>query len=191
MSQVNRIVSGPPASICRAPASAARTIRLPPSCHARSTLRTTHGIQLKVAMWLGHINMFSDRPLNAKINPATAAARRLPVQRYAQEIHPQPGPKEMQQAKETQRPTQRQQQVNQRRRIKRHRIPLSEEGDAAIIVGIPQRQLPAPETFALIVRQRIGEKTEVAHDKGLQPQQHLRKSGENQETPAAARTGRR
>src|SRR5258706_9305392 len=87
----------------------------------------------------------------------------------------------MQQAKEAQPPPQGKQQVNQRRWIKWHRVPLGEEGHAAVVVWIPQRQFPTPETLALVVRQRIGKKAKVAHDEGLQAEHNQRKSGENQQ----------
>ena len=79
MSQVNRIISGPPASICTAPTMAARKISFPPSRHARSASSTTHGIQLNVAMWLGHMMRFSVKPLKAKAIPANAAAKLIPA----------------------------------------------------------------------------------------------------------------
>ncbi len=62
-----------------APRNAAKMIFRPPSRHAPSTASTTHGIQLSVAMWLGHMSRLSVRPLNAKATPANAAAKELPA----------------------------------------------------------------------------------------------------------------
>src|SRR5581483_9363826 len=87
---VKKIVSGPPASICIAPAKAARKIFLPPSRHAISTANTTHGIQLKVAMWLGHISKFNVSPLKEKAVPAKAAAKLFSVQCRARKNIPIP-----------------------------------------------------------------------------------------------------
>src|SRR5216683_3220523 len=88
--QVSKIVSGPPASICSDAATAAIINFRPPNCQALSTVKTTQGIQLRVATWLGHISMFKESPLNANTTPATDAARLFPVHRRASEYIPIP-----------------------------------------------------------------------------------------------------
>ena len=87
----------------------------------------------------------------------------------------------MQQAEKTQRPFERQREINQRRRIERHRVPLGEERHAAVIVGIPKWNFAAPETFALEVGEWIDEKSKVADNERLQAEDNLRKRRENQQ----------
>ena len=90
MSQVSKVVSGPPASICIAPTNAARMIFCMPSRHASSTASSTHGIHANVAMWLGHMSRFSVKPLKLNATPANAAAKLFPVQRFARKYIPRP-----------------------------------------------------------------------------------------------------
>ena len=90
MSQVRKMDSGPPASICSAPAMAATKILRPPSRQAGSAASTTHGIHAKVAMWLGHMSRLSVKPLKEKAAPANAAAKLFPVQRRARKNIPSP-----------------------------------------------------------------------------------------------------
>lgn len=85
----------------------------------------------------------------------------------------------MEQAEEVQRPRQREQQIEQRGRIQAHRVPLGQERDAAIIVGIPEWQFAVPETLPLVMGNGIGKHSEVARDKGCQTGQDLRKGGKN------------
>ena len=80
MAQVNKMISGAPASICIAPTSAARRRVLPPSLHARSTSSQSHGAQASAAMLFGHMTAWRVKPLKAKARPPTHAAKRLPVQ---------------------------------------------------------------------------------------------------------------
>src|SRR5208283_932362 len=97
----------------------------------------------------------------------------------------------MQQAENPQRPCQRQQQINQRRRVKRHRVPLSEKRHAAVVVGIPERQFTTSETFLLKVGEGIGEEAVVAHNERLQSEQDLRERGEDQQGKQDSKTQRR
>ena len=90
ISQVTTIVSGPPASICIAPATVPHTSALPPSRQARCPSHTTQGSQLNVATWLGHIRKLSVKPLKEKITPASPAASRWLVQRWARKYMPSP-----------------------------------------------------------------------------------------------------
>ena len=78
----------------------------------------------------------------------------------------------MREREKIQRPRQRQQQVDERRRIECERVPLREEGEAIAIERIPQRQLAAPETFAMIMRQRIAEVAEVPQEERAPAQRH-------------------
>ena len=77
--------------------------------------------------------------------------RRQPVVRPAlgQEIHPQPAPEQVRQAEERQRPRQRQQQVDEREGVKRQRVPLGQEGEAAVVERIPERQLAPPKALPM------------------------------------------
>src|SRR6185436_2912557 len=81
---------GAPESICIAPTDAAEAIPRAPTVQARCESRTNQGIQARPAMLFGHIRQLSVRPLNANATPATAAARRLPVQRRARQYIPIP-----------------------------------------------------------------------------------------------------
>ena len=74
----------------------------------------------------------------------------------------------MQEAKKTQRPFERQREINQRWRIQWHRVPLREERNAAVVVRIPERNFTAPEALALEMREWIREKAEVARDECFQ-----------------------
>ena len=90
ISQVKRIVSGPPARTCMAAASAAGASFRPPSLAPASVNKMTQGIQAKVAIWPGHIRKFNARPLKAKTTPASAPPAREPVQRAARKYIPIP-----------------------------------------------------------------------------------------------------
>ena len=87
---------------------------------------------------------------------------------------------EMQQHERAQRPRQRQEQVNQRAGVERHRVPLREEGEAAVVEWIPQWQFAAPEALAVIVRDGVAEDAEVAQDEAGRAKQHVRPRGEDQ-----------
>src|ERR1035438_4470410 len=87
----------------------------------------------------------------------------------------------MQQAEKTQRPLQRQQEVNQRRWVERHGVPLCEKRYTAIVVRIPEWQFSVPETFALKMGDGIREKSVIADDEGFQAGQNLWKRGQNQQ----------
>src|SRR6266446_5644999 len=97
----------------------------------------------------------------------------------------------MQEAKKTQRPTQRKHQVNERRGIKRHRIPLSQERHATVIIWIPQREFSPPEAFALEMGHWVSKESVVANDECLQAKDYLGKSSENQKPQDQSETGRR
>ena len=86
--QVSRMISGAPVSICMDPTSAPAAMRRPPSRQARSSASTTHGIQARAARLFGHISACSVSPFQAKARPATAAAKRLSVQRKANAYMP-------------------------------------------------------------------------------------------------------
>src|SRR6185503_8772430 len=84
------MISGAPASIWQAPKRAAAMSQRPPLVQARSTARTTQGIQPSAAILLGHIRQLSVSPLKAKATPATLAASPLAVQRRARKYMPRP-----------------------------------------------------------------------------------------------------
>src|SRR5262249_26443582 len=90
MTHLINIVPGPPAIICRAPASVAQTTFRLPSCHACCASKITHGTQLQVDCWLDHISEFSVNPLNANMTPANAADQVHLVQRNVRAYMPKP-----------------------------------------------------------------------------------------------------
>src|SRR5262245_10667507 len=55
------------------------------------------------------------------------------------------------------RPRDRQEEVDQRAWVKDERVPLREKRQAAVAEWIPQRNFSAPETFTVMVCQRISE----------------------------------
>ena len=63
--QVNRTTSGAPASICIVATAAAGTMCFLPAWVARSTLRTTQGIQPRAAILFGQIRQCRASPLKA------------------------------------------------------------------------------------------------------------------------------
>ena len=81
----------------------------------------------------------------------------------------------MRQTKPAQRPGQGKQQVNKRERIKDHRVPLSNVRNAAIIERIPERDLPMPERFAMIVGKRVTKYRVIAEEKSFRRENHFRK----------------
>jgi hypothetical protein len=94
----------------------------------------------------------------------------------------------MQQAKKTQRPFERQREINQRRRVERHRVPLREEWHAALIVGIPKWQFAMPETVSLKMCKWICKKTKIARDECFQAEDDLRKRCKNQQSEENSKT---
>src|SRR5438046_2584762 len=90
----------------------------------------------------------------------------------------------MEQAKQVQRPGQGKQEINQRKRVTNQRIPLAQEGQAAVVERIPEGDFPAPETFPEILRQRVAEQAKVAineaarveHDAGKNEEDEQRQS---------------
>src|SRR5581483_6138963 len=71
----------------------------------------------------------------------------IPGPAPGEKIHSHAGEKEMTQAKYSEGPGQREHEIKQRRRVKRHRVPLGEEGNAATAGRIPERKLATPEGF--------------------------------------------
>ena len=58
-------------------------------------------------------------------------------------------------------------------------------------MGIPERQFPAPETFTVIMGQRMTEQAEVAVNKTFQPQHHLGERGDDKQCEQARKPARR
>jgi hypothetical protein len=102
--------------------------------------------------------------------------------------HSKSGEPQMQQAEKTQRPRERQREINQRGRIERHGVPLREERDAALIVRIPKWQFAAPETVTLKVSEWIRKETEVTRDKSFQAKNDLRERGKNEQREEDSKT---
>src|SRR6267378_4064169 len=73
----------------------------------------------------------------------------------------------MRQTKETQRPRKREQKINKRAGIKRHRVPLSQKGETASAQRIPDRQFSAPKAVTMILRQRVSKASVVSIEKCL------------------------
>ena len=108
-----------------------------------------------------------------------------------EKIHPQAAEPQMQQAEKTQRPRKRQQEVNERRWVERHGVPLGKQGNAAVVVGVPKRELAAPKTFFLEMRERISEEPIVARNKRLPAENDLRKRCDDQQGEQNAKARRR
>ena len=79
----------------------------------------------------------------------------------------------MREHESAQTPRLRQEQVNQRQRVERQGVPLREEGQAGGVERIPERNLPAPETLAVEMRQRITEAPVVAVEKRVAAHDHV------------------
>src|SRR5437773_5971031 len=93
------------------------------------------------------------QPIESKHQARDGRAQTVTRPTVSEKIHAQTRPEQVQQTKETERPTQRQQKINQRGRVKRHGVPLCQQGSAAIVIRIPKRQFASPETLALKVSQ--------------------------------------
>ena len=148
----------------------------------------TQGIQAKVATWLGHIKKFRDRPLNAKTTPASAPPARKPSS-APPEIHAHAAHEQMQQTKKRQQPRQRQQQVNERWRIKRQGVELGEKRAAAATERIPPRQFSFPKTLPLEKHHRIAEQAKIPHRKSVHPRAAHPKTGQRSVPPARGQSG--
>lgn len=99
----------------------------------------------------------------------------------SQEIYAQLAPKQVREAKERQRLRQRQQQVNERERVKGQLVPPGRKGQAAVVERVPKRQLALPEAFPVEVGHWVTEHPEIAEDKGGASQEHGGKGRSNQE----------
>ena len=97
-----------------------------------------------------------------------------------QKVHANACEIQVKETEHTERPGKRQQQIDQREGIQCHRIPLSQEGQPAVVQGVPERKLATPKALAMVIRQRIAEDCEVAMKKSPPADDHLGIRGENQ-----------
>src|SRR5437763_12149153 len=95
----------------------------------------------------------------------------------------------MRNAKETQRPGQGRQKINQRQWIKSHRVPLRQERQAAGAQRIPCRQFSTPEAVTMIFGQRVAKAAVVAIEKCLPAKQYARKQRADQQREKQSESG--
>ena len=121
--------------------------------------------------------------------PATAAAKRLPVQRSAS-ARAEAAEPEVKEAEDAQRPGQRQRDEEERAGVEAHSAPLREEGRAAVGERVPQRQFARAEAFAQVVRGRVGHDAVVGAKESFRAQPDAGEGedeGEEEEDGEAAR----
>ncbi len=175
------MVSGPPASICIAPTIAARNT-FPPAFAPRA-LNRQHDPRHPAQR--GNVarphQQIERQAVESKCHSGECRGEVVVRPPPRELIHPEAGEPQVQETKEAQRPHQRKREINQRRRIQRHGVPLRQERRAAIAERIPERQFALPETLLLKEGGRVGKKTIITNDKGLQSDQHLWKRGENEQ----------
>src|SRR6267378_5342740 len=95
-------------------------------------------------------------------------------------VHTEACKEKMEQTEPSKRPWHRQQQINERARIKHHGVPLGEKWNSTIVQRIPKRNFAAPKGFTMIMRQRVTKQGVVAKEESLRAKDHLRKSSSNQ-----------
>src|SRR6266545_5381576 len=88
----------------------------------------------------------------------------IPRPTTRQKIHSESRQKQVRQTENSQRPGERQEQVEQRPGIHRQGVPFGQKRNAAVVQRIPQRHFPAPETFPVKKSLRIAKESVVAED---------------------------
>ena len=96
----------------------------------------------------------------------------------------------MRKTENSERPLQRKDEVKERGRIERHRVPLGQEGQAATAQRIPEGNFTAPKTLAAVVGQRIAEQTKVSQNQSATTKYDVRKGSDDQEGENDCETSR-
>src|SRR6266511_271284 len=115
--------------------------------------------------------------VKGKRDPGHRSRQPVPRPATRQKIHSESRQKQMRQTENSQRPGERQEQVEQRPGIHRQGVPFGQKRNAEVVQRIPQRHYPAPETFPVKKSLRIAKESVVAEDESAWFEQ--RASGKN------------
>src|SRR4026208_2407280 len=97
----------------------------------------------------------------------------------------------MEQREPSERPRQRQQQVDQREWIKDHCVPLGDVRKAAVVERVPKWDLAMPEILPMKMGQRVAEEGVIAKEECLCAKNDVRKSRADQDEQNECKTAGR